>query len=240
MRPARPSPPPELSAPSAPSAPSARTTLRRLPERGRYDRATVDAVLDEALICHLGLVDADGRPFVVPTIHARVGDHLYVHGSPASRALRAAGLDEAEACVVATLVDGLVLARSAFHHSINYRSVVVYGSASRVDDLDEKATALHAIVEHVVAGRAEGCRPPDDRELRATLVLRLALDEASAKVRSGGPKDDDDDLALPVWAGHVPVHLVAGDPVADVGVTAAWPGYDVAARGPDGVSRPAD
>lgn len=207
--------------------PSERTTLKRLPERGRHDRESIAAILDEALVCHLGLVDPDGRPFVIPTIHARAGDHLYVHGSPASRALRTAGRGGVDACVTVTLVDGLVLARSAFHHSMNYRSVVVYGRATPVEDRAEKAAALEAIVEHVVAGRTAGCRPPDDKELKGTLVLRLPLDEASAKVRTHGVVDDDDDLALDVWAGVVPVRTVAGEPVADAGVTAPWPGYDL-------------
>jgi nitroimidazol reductase NimA-like FMN-containing flavoprotein (pyridoxamine 5'-phosphate oxidase superfamily) len=209
------------------SPPSKRTTLRRLPERGRHDTDTIDAILDEALICHLGLVDPDGHPFVVPTIHARSGDHLYVHGSPASRALRTAGRDGVDACVTVTLVDGLVLARSAFHHSMNYRSVVVYGKAVRVEDPGEKAAALAAVVEHVLAGRTDGCRAPSEKELRSTLVLRLPLDEASAKVRTGGPLDDDHDMGLPVWAGVVPLRLVAGDPVADDGVAPPWPGYDL-------------
>lgn len=210
--------------------PSRRTTLKRLPERGRHDRETVDAILDEALVCHLGLVDPEGRPFVIPTIHARSGDHLYVHGSPASRALRTAAGD-VEVCVTVTLVDGLVLARSAFHHSLNYRSVVVYGRATKVTDPDEKDAALEAIVEHVLAGRSAGCRPPDEKELKGTLVLRLPLDEASAKVRTGAPKDDDADLGLPVWAGVVPLRLVAGEPIADEGVEAPWPGYDLSRPG---------
>jgi nitroimidazol reductase NimA-like FMN-containing flavoprotein (pyridoxamine 5'-phosphate oxidase superfamily) len=212
--------------PAPTTSPTDRTTLRRLPERGRHDRETIDAILDEALICHLGLVDPEGRPFVIPTIHARVGDHLYVHGSPASRALRA-GARGVEACVTVTLLDGLVLARSAFHHSMNYRSVVVYGTATKVEDRTEKEAALSAIVEHVVAGRQDGCRGPNDKELKSTLVLRLPLDEASAKVRSGGPKDDDEDLGLPVWAGVVPIRTVPGDPAPDDGVTAGWPGYDL-------------
>jgi hypothetical protein len=212
--------------PSSP-APTERTALRRLPERGRHDRATVDAILDEALICHLGLVDPEGRPFVIPTIHARVGDVLYVHGSPASRTLRTAAADTVEVCVTVTLLDGLVLARSAFHHSMNYRSVVVYGSATRVDDPAEKVAALEAVVEHVVAGRTAGCRAPNEKEVRGTLVLRVPLDEASAKVRTGGPLDDDDDLDLPVWAGHVPLRLVAGDPIPDQGITHPWPAYNL-------------
>jgi nitroimidazol reductase NimA-like FMN-containing flavoprotein (pyridoxamine 5'-phosphate oxidase superfamily) len=203
-----------------------RTTLRRLPERGSHEPEDVAAILDEALICHLGLVDDQGRPFVIPTIHARAGDVLYVHGSPASRALRTgSGTD---VCLVATIVDGLVLARSAFHHSMNYRSVVVYGRAEKVEDPAEKVAALGHIVEHVLAGRSEGCRAPDEKEIKGTLVLRLPLDEASAKVRTGGPKDDEEDMDLPVWAGHVPLRTVAGDPVPadDLAASApAWPGY---------------
>jgi uncharacterized protein len=207
--------------------PTERTTVRRLPERGRYDRETVDAILDEAYICHLGLVDPEGRPFVVPTIHARVGDDLYVHGSPASRALRTADKAPIDACVAVTIVDGLVLARSAFHHSMNYRSVVVYGPATRVEDLDEKRTALHAVVEHVLRDRSDGSREPNTKELKGTLVLRIPLDESSAKVRTGGPKDDDEDMDLDVWAGVVPLRLVPGAPEPDAGITAAWPGYDL-------------
>lgn len=206
--------------------PTDRTTLHRLPERGRHDRETVDAILDEAYFCHLGLVDPDGRPFVVPTIHARASDDLLVHGSPASRTLRAAA-GAVDVCVAVTLLDGLVLARSAFHHSVNYRSVVVYGRAAVVDDLDEKRAALETIVEHVVRGRSPDTRAPNDKELRGTLVLRVPLDEASAKVRVGGPKDDDEDMALDVWAGVVPLRLVTGEPVADAGIDAVWPGYDL-------------
>ena len=212
----------------SPVAPTERSTLRRRPDRGRYDDDTIAAILDEALICHLGLADPEGRPFVVPTIHARVGNHLYLHGSPASRALRTAARGDVEVCVTVTLVDGLVLARSAFHHSMNYRSVVVYGSATRVEDPAEKVAALEAVVEHVLAGRSDGCRRPSETEVKGTLVLRVPLDEASAKVRTGGPVDDDDDMDLPVWAGHVPLRLVAGEPVADPGVTAQWPAYDLA------------
>lgn len=204
-----------------------RTTLKRLPERGSHDRADVHAILDEALVCHLGVVDGDGRPFVIPTIHARLGDRLVLHGSPASRALRTARDGGVDVCVTATIVDGLVLARSAFHHSLNYRSVVVYGRATRIEDPAEKVAALDALVEHVLAGRGEGCRAPDEHEVRSTLLLSVPLEEASAKVRSGGPKDDDADLALPVWAGHVPLRVVAGEPVADEGVAAPWPGYDL-------------
>lgn len=212
--------------------PSDRTTLRRLPDRGRHDRATIDAILDEAYLCHLGLVDQAGRPFVIPTIQARAGDVVYVHGSPASRALRTAGDDGVECCVAVTLLDGLVLARSAFHHSMNYRSVVLYGRASKVGDAEEKRAAFDAIVDHVVPGRSRDARPANDIELRGTLVLRLPNDEVSAKVRTGGPIDDDDDLALDVWAGVVPLTLVPGTPEPDPGVAGAWPGYDLGRKSP--------
>lgn len=194
-------------------APSRRARVRRRPERGRYDRATIDAILDEALVCHLGFVAEDG-PLVIPTIHGRAGDALYLHGSAASRALRAAA-GGAPICVTATLVDGLVLARSAFHHSMNYRSVVLLGCAAPVEDPGEKLAALRAISEHVLPGRWDEVRPPDSRELQATGVVRLALDECSAKVRTGPPLDDAADLALECWAGILPLRLVAGEPVAD-------------------------
>ncbi len=194
--------------------PTARTTLRRLPARGRFDRATVEAILDEALVCHVGFLAADGQPFVIPTIHARVGDRLYVHGSAASRMLEtlAGGVP---ACLTVTLVDGLVLARSAFHHSINYRSVVVLGRAEAVTEEAEKWEALRAIVEHVAPGRWEDVREPNQKEMAGTLVLRLPVEEASAKVRTGPPIDDEEDYARTVWAGVLPLRLVPGEPVAD-------------------------
>ncbi len=196
---------------SAASLQTERTTVKRRPQRGAYDRATVHAILDEALICHLGFA-VDGQPYVLPTIYARVGDVLYVHGSSASRMLRtlAGGV---EACVTVTLMDGLVLARSAFHHSMNYRSVVVLGRARAVTERAEKIAALEAVVEHVVPGRLPEVRPPSDQELKATAVLTLPLEEASAKIRSGGPLDDDEDLAIPVWAGHLPLVQRALSPV---------------------------
>ena len=174
-------------------------------------------------MCHVGFV-ANDRPFVIPTTYGRVGDDLYVHGSPASRMLRtlSSGVD---VCVTVTLVDGLVLARSAFHHSINYRSAVIVGRAVEVEGLDEKRVALDAFVDHVVPGRAVEARPPNDRELRATIVLRLPIDEASAKVRTGGPIDDDEDLPLAVWAGELPLRTIAGPPVADRGVDGPPPDY---------------
>jgi nitroimidazol reductase NimA-like FMN-containing flavoprotein (pyridoxamine 5'-phosphate oxidase superfamily) len=190
-----------------------RTTVRRLAKRGSYDRETVYAILDEALICHVGFV-IDGKPVVIPTIHARRDDRLYLHGSQASRMLRTLR-DGVDACVTVTLLDGLVIARSAFHHSMNYRSVVVYGVATEVSDREEKLTALGAIVEHVVPGRSADARGPSEAELRSTLVLSLPLEEVSAKIRTGGPIDDDEDYALPIWAGHVPFKLTPGVPVAD-------------------------
>ena len=200
-----------------------RTTVRRLPARGHYDRATVAAILDEALICHVGFV-ADGKPMVIPTIHTRVGDTLYFHGSVASRMLRTLR-EGLEACVTATILDGLVLARSTFHHSMNYRSVVVLGTAREVTDREEKLRVLDALVEHVVRGRSRDARGPNESELRATMVLALPITEASAKIRTGGPVDDEEDYALPVWAGVLPLKLTPQEPIADRDVTAGVPDY---------------
>jgi nitroimidazol reductase NimA-like FMN-containing flavoprotein (pyridoxamine 5'-phosphate oxidase superfamily) len=194
-----------------------RTKVRRHPERGRYDRATIDAILDEALVCHVGFV-IDGQPYVIPTIHARLGDRLYVHGSAASRMLGTLG-GGVPACLTVTLLDGLVLARSGFNHSMNYRSVVVLGTATDVTDEAEKLAALEAIVEHVVPGRWADARRPTETEMRSTRVLRMPLDEASAKIRSGPPKDDADDMALDVWAGVIPLRLVPGAPIPDPALT---------------------
>lgn len=193
---------------------SPRTTVRRVPKRGRYDRETIDAILDEALFCHVGFV-VDDRPYVIPTIHARVGDVLYVHGAVASRMLKTLA-EGVPVCVTVTLLDGLVLARSAFHHSMNYRSAVVLGTARRVTDRDEALRALRALVEHVVPGRSDEVRGPDQKELDATAVLAIAIDEASAKVRAGGPVDDPEDMALGCWAGVLPLALHVGAPVPDV------------------------
>jgi nitroimidazol reductase NimA-like FMN-containing flavoprotein (pyridoxamine 5'-phosphate oxidase superfamily) len=198
---------------SGPLAPTSRTALKRLPERGSFDREVIDAILDEALYCHLGFA-VEGQPYVIPTIHARVADRVYVHGSAASRMLRALG-EGLPACLTVTLLDGLVLARSAFHHSMNYRSVVVLGTAQPVTEAGEKRRALEAIVEHVMPGRWPEVRPPSENELRGTLVLRLPVSEASAKVRSGPPKDDEEDYLLPCWAGVVPLRMMSGEPVAD-------------------------
>jgi nitroimidazol reductase NimA-like FMN-containing flavoprotein (pyridoxamine 5'-phosphate oxidase superfamily) len=193
--------------------PTERTTLKRLPKRGEYDHAAVHQILDEAFICHVGFV-ADGKPVVIPTSYARIGAALYIHGSAASRMLRS--LEEGiEVCVTVTLIDGLVLARSAFHHSINYRSVVIFGDAEVVNDPDEKINALHAFTDQVVPGRWEEVRLPTESELQATLVLKLPLVEVSAKVRTGPPIDDEEDYELAVWAGVVPLKLTAGTPVND-------------------------
>jgi nitroimidazol reductase NimA-like FMN-containing flavoprotein (pyridoxamine 5'-phosphate oxidase superfamily) len=194
-----------------PILPTDRTTVRRLPARGSYDRALIHSILDEAPVCHVGFV-VDGRPFVIPTLHVRVGDRLYMHGSPGSRMLKAMA-GGVEVCVTVTLVDGLVLARSAFHHSVNYRSVVVFGVARAVDDAEEKTRVLHALSEHLVPGRWRDVRGPAPGELKATSVLSLPIDEASAKVRTGPPLDDEEDYALPAWAGVVPLSLKAGEPV---------------------------
>ena len=193
--------------------PTDRTTLKRLPKRGEYDHAEVYQILDEAFICHVGFI-ADGKPVVIPTSYARIGDDLYLHGSAASRMLRSLqqGID---VCVTVTLIDGLVLARSAFHHSINYRSVVIFGAAHVVDDPVAKLNALQAFTEHVVPGRWQEVRWPTESEMRLTVVLRLPLVEVSAKVRTGPPIDDEEDYDLPVWAGVVPLKLRAAPPVND-------------------------
>jgi len=194
-----------------------RTKIKRLPQRGHYDRALIDSILDEGLICHVGFV-VDGQPFVIPTAYGRVGDRLYLHGSPASRMLRTLQ-QGVEVCVTVTLLDGLVLARSAFHHSMNYRSVVVFGTATLVNDPDEKMTALQAFTNHIVPQRWEQVRPTTHQEVAGTLVLSLPLQEASAKVRSGPPVDDDADYALPIWAGELPLRMVAQQPIDDPKLT---------------------
>jgi uncharacterized protein len=200
-------------------APTDRTRLRRLPERGSYDRRTVHAILDEGFLCHVGFV-LDGRPCVIPTGYARVGEALYLHGSTGSRLGLRPGTD---VCVTVTLLDGIVLARSAFHHSMNYRSVVVFGRTRRVGDLREKEEALGALVEHIVPGRGADVRAGDRKELAATAVLAVPLDEASAKVRRGNPVDEEEDYDLPVWAGVLPLALVPGAPLPDPRLDPAVP-----------------
>ncbi len=190
-----------------------RTTLKRLPKRGVYDRQLVYAILDEGFICHVGFVSA-GKPVVIPTGYARVDDRLLIHGSAASRMLRTlkTGVD---VCVTVTLLDGLVLARSAFNHSMNYRSVVVFGRATAIEEADAKLAALRALSEHMIPGRWDEVRQPTAKELKATTVLSLPLEEVSAKVRTGPPHDDEEDYALRVWAGVVPLKLVPSEPVPD-------------------------
>ena len=190
-----------------------RTRVRRLPKRGGYDRATIDPILDEALIAHLGFV-VDGQPYVIPTLHARLGDAVYVHGSAASRTLKhlAQGFP---ACLTVTLVDGVVLARSIFNHSLNYRSVVVLGHAEWIKERKEKLEALVAFSERILPGRWDEVREPTAKELKATSILRLPITEASAKVRGGPPGDEEADYAIPVWAGVIPAALVQGTPIPD-------------------------
>ena len=200
-----------------PGPPSDRTKVRRLPDRGRYDADTVHAILDEGLVAHVGFV-AEHGPVVLPMAYGRIDDRLYLHGATGNAMLRA--LDGGAVCVTVTLLDGLVLSRSAFHHSMNYRSVVVLGTAATVTDPAERDDALRAVVDQMVAGRSAECRPPSPEELRATRVVRVALAEASAKVRTGPPKEDPADLDPPVWwGGVVPVSLVRGAPVPDAYVT---------------------
>lgn len=194
-------------------APSSRAHVRRVPQRGLYDRATIDAILDESLVAHVGFT-VDEQPYVIPMLVARVDDRVYIHGSTASRLVRklAAGVP---ACLTTTLVDGLVLARSAYHHSMNYRSVVVLGSATLVEGADERAVALEAFTEKLLPGRWDEVRQPTAQELKGTRVLAMELTEASAKVRAGDPADDEEDYALDVWAGVIPLATTAGAPEPD-------------------------
>ncbi len=188
-----------------------RTTVKRLPERGRYDRAQVYALLDAGFVCHIGFC-VDGQPFVIPTAYWRQGDHIYFHGSAASRMLKTVS-KPLPVCFTATHVDGLVLARSGFNHSVNYRSVVVLGKATPVRNARAKLAAMRAFVDYVLPGRWSEIRPPNDQELRATLVLKLPITEASAKVRSGGPHDDAADMISKVWAGVIPFSTQPGRPI---------------------------
>ena len=193
--------------------PTERTQVKRLPKRGAYDRETVFKILDEAFVCHVGFV-VDGQPYVIPTNFGRSGETLYLHGSAASRMLRTLSVG-IPVCVTVTLVDGLVLARSAFHHSANYRSVVALGTARLVDDPAEKLEALRLFTEHIMKGRWEDIRWPTEQEMKGTTVLALPLEEVSAKVRTGGPVDDEEDYSLPVWAGVLPLPVVPAAPIAD-------------------------
>lgn len=190
-----------------------RSQLRRVPDRGSHESEAIHKILDDGFLAHVGF-QVEGQPFVIPTLYGRDGDTLYLHGSAASRMLREleTGMP---ACVTVTLVDGLVLARSAFNHSMNYRSVVAFGTAKKIVDAAEKTRALHVISEHVLIGRWKDVRGPTEQELKATAVLRFAIDEASAKVRQGPPLDDEEDYSLPVWAGVLPLKLMAQEPVAD-------------------------
>lgn len=193
--------------------PTQRTTIKRVPKRGNYEQETIYQILDEGLVCHVGFI-VDNQPFVIPTAYGRIEDKLYIHGSPASRMLR--NLQQGiQACITVTLIDGLVLARSAFHHSMNYRSVVVFGTAEVVSDPEEKLNALYAFTEQVIPGRWDEVRQPNHNELAGTLVLSLPLVEASAKIRTGAPIDDEADYLLPVWAGEIPLCVVAGAPIDD-------------------------
>jgi nitroimidazol reductase NimA-like FMN-containing flavoprotein (pyridoxamine 5'-phosphate oxidase superfamily) len=202
--------------------PSERTQVKRHADRAVYDRGTIHAILDEALFCHVAVV-VDGSPRVIPTIHARSGDTLFIHGSNASRTLRALK-DGAEGCIVVTLLDGLILARSAFNHSMNYRSVLVYGSLREITDQQEKWEAQRALVEHIVPGRSADARMPNEKELRQTTILAIPLNEASAKVRTGPSIDTEEDYDLPVWAGEIPLKMIPQPPIDDPRLP---PGVDV-------------
>jgi uncharacterized protein len=201
----------------------------RRKERASYERSTIHAILDEALYCHVGFVLA-GQPYVIPTVHARIGEHLYLHGAVASRTLRTAAL-ASPLCVTVTLLDGLVLARSAFNHSMNYRSVVILATARELSDATEKRAALETLVERVVPGRAAEVRAPSSKELRATAVLCMPIAEASAKIRTGPPQDDAEDYALGCWAGVVPLQLIPGTPQPDPRLRAPAPAPVLGARG---------
>jgi nitroimidazol reductase NimA-like FMN-containing flavoprotein (pyridoxamine 5'-phosphate oxidase superfamily) len=201
--------------------PTARTRVKRRAPRGHYDRATINAILDEGLVCHVGFAH-EGYVTVLPTAYARHGDSLYVHGSTANRMFRSMR-DGADACVTVTLLDGVVLARSAFHHSMNYRCVVLYGRAQEVTEESEKLEAMHWLLDHVASGRWADVRPPSPLELKQTLVLEFPIDEASAKVRSGPPIDDEEDMGLPCWAGVVPLRIVPDRPVVAPDMTVEIP-----------------
>ena len=195
-----------------------RTTVQRILQRSEYDREAIYGVLDASFLCHVGFVQEE-QPFVIPTVHVRINDHLYIHGSPASRLIRCAAAG-ARLCVTVTHLDGLVLARSAFHHSVNYRSVVVLGSGQTVREMDEKRLVLQSLTERVAPGRWRDVRHPSTKELQQTSVIAIEIKEASAKVRTGPPKDDPEDCALPIWAGVLPLNVRAGAPIPDPGLAA--------------------
>lgn len=199
-----------------------RSKVRRLPDRGAYDRETIESILDEGFFCHVGFATEEG-PVVMPTGYARVDDAVYLHGAAANASLRTIGAGE-PVCLVVTLVDGLVLSRAGFHHSMNYRSVVIYGMAEEVTDPAEKRAALDAVVEQIVPGRTADARGPNDTELRTTRVVRVSIDEASAKIRTGGPKEEPEDIeAGGIWAGQLPLTMVPGAPVPDAYVAGDIP-----------------
>ncbi len=206
---------------------SERTTLHRYAHRAAYDRATIDGILDEGFVCHVGLVTANGFPVVIPLAYGRDGDIVYLHGSAASRLFRGARTPEVEICMTVTFVDGLVVARSTYNTDINYRSVVVIGPAREVKDLDEKRGGLERMVDHIIPGRSRDARPPTEKELRSTMLLRLPLSESSAKVRTGWPLDEEEDYDLPIWAGVIPLTTVVEPAVVDpaLRVGAAMPDY---------------
>jgi uncharacterized protein len=193
--------------------PTGRSKVRRLPKQGSYERDLIYQILDEGLVCYVGFA-VEGQPFVIPTAYARIADQIYIHGSPISRMMRSlsSGID---VCITVTLLDGLVLARSAFHHSMNYRSVMMFGTATVVSELEQKMTALQAFSEHIALGRWAEVRQPNSNELEATVVLALPLTEVSAKVRAGHPTDEHEDYNLPIWAGEIPLRLVADLPIND-------------------------
>jgi nitroimidazol reductase NimA-like FMN-containing flavoprotein (pyridoxamine 5'-phosphate oxidase superfamily) len=193
--------------------PTERTQVKRLPKRGKYERGTVHQILDSGIVCHVGF-NVDGQPYVIPTNYGRAGDTLYIHGSAASRMLRTLS-EGIPVCITVTHLDGLVLARSAFHHSVNYRSVVILGTAKLVEDPAEKREALRIFTEQVMKGRWDDIRQPTEQELKGTTVLSVALEEVSAKVRTGGPVDDEADYTLPVWAGVLPLETIAKAPIPD-------------------------
>ena len=205
--------------------PTERTRVRRIPNRGVYDRAQVYGILDEGTVCHIGFT-FEGQPYVIPTGYARFGDEVFVHGSTASRMIRALG-DGIDLCLTVTLVDGLVLSRSAFHHSMNYRSVVILGRARAVSDPVEKMMALRCFTNHIVPGRWEEVRQPSDQELKSVTVLALPLEEVSAKIRTGGPVEEPFDIDRPVWAGVIPLRTVAGDPIPAPDLVPSTPDFDL-------------